>query len=169
MELRIIRCYIKEPGSEFCSQLSHVLIITASSNHRQCQKYFIDLQCYLVSSLNPTPCDHYLQESLVSAFIFLLISAAYKYLIMPHPACSHLTPKADSSALAHRLKLQSNKRIKHCSISQQSGKIHNSSLGKVVSVLEHNAHLSLHSLKPGFVFQRYIRKEGKLDSSLYPT
>ena len=124
MQLSVVRCYIKELGSKFCSQLSHALIIAASSNHRQCQKYFTDLQCYLVSSLNPILSDHYLQESLVSAFIFLLISAVHKYLITPHCACSHLTPKARSSALARHLKLQSNKQIKHCSISQQSGKIY---------------------------------------------
>lgn len=78
--------------------MSHVLIIAASSSHWQCQKYLIPLQYYLVISLNLTPCDHYLQEHLVSTFIFLLIDAAYK-LIMPHPACSHLTRTANSSIL----------------------------------------------------------------------
>lgn len=116
--MRISWCYIKEPDSKFCLQLSHVLIIAVSSSHWQCQKYFIALQYYLVISLNPTLCDHYLQEPLVSTFIFLFISAAYKYLIMPHPACSHLTPKDNSSVLIHHLKLQPNKCIKHCSISQ---------------------------------------------------
>lgn len=92
-------CYIKELDSKFCSQLSHVLIIAASSSHWQCQKYFIALQYFLVASLNPTLCDHYLQEPLVSTFMVLLISAAHKCLIMPHPACSHLNPKANSSVL----------------------------------------------------------------------
>lgn len=100
-------CYIKEPDSTFCLQLSHVLIIAARSSPWQCQKYFIALQYYLVVSLNPTLCDHYLQEPLVSTFILLLISAAYKCLIMPRPACSHLTPKV--KALCSHLKLQPNK------------------------------------------------------------
>lgn len=118
MYMTISWYYIKEPRQQVL-----LAVVSCTDNCSKFQslamsKILYRSSDYLVISLDPTLCDHYLQEPLIFTFIFLLISAAYKCLIMPHPACSHLTPKANSSVLIHHLKLQPNKWIKHCSISQ---------------------------------------------------